>query len=152
MHKIYIDHGVYNILYQIPKILYSSIISSVLNTILKTLALTEKNILEFKNCKKTGTINDKSKSLVKYLYCKFILFFIISFIFLLFFWYYLSTFCAVYENTQIHLIKDSLIGFGLSMIYPLVIYLLPGILRISSLKSKDREFMYKMSKFIQNII
>ena len=79
------------------------------------------------------------------------LFFIISFIFLLFFWYYISSFCAIYENTQIHLIKDTLISFGLSMLYPLGIYLIPGIFRFLSLKNDKREIMYNFSKFIQII-
>ena len=35
MHRIYMDKGAYNIIYEIPKILYSTAISSVINTILK---------------------------------------------------------------------------------------------------------------------
>ena len=42
MHKIYQDKGVYNLLYQLPKILYSTIISSILNLLIKFLALSEK--------------------------------------------------------------------------------------------------------------
>ena len=82
---------------------------------------------------------------------KFILFFIICFLFLLLFWYYLGCFGAVYKNTQIHLIKDTLISFGLSLIYPLFLNLLPGIVRIPSLTSKDKKCMYKTSKIIQII-
>ena len=151
MHKIYIDEGSFNLLYQLPKIIYSSIISSVFNLILKTLALTEINILQFKKTKTKESINEESGKLIKYLYYKFMLFYIISFVFLLFFWYYLSSFCAVYENTQIHLIKDTLISFGLSMIYPFGINLIPGIFRIPSLKSDKREIMYKISQIIQII-
>ena len=148
LHKIYIDGGSFNLLYQISQIIYSSIISYILNIILKTLALTEKNILELKKNKRSEA-NNKYKNLIKFLDHKFILFFIISFIFQLFFWYYISLFCAVYENTQIHLIKDTLISFGLGMVYPLGIYLIPGIFRILSLKTNKREAMYKFSKFIQ---
>ena len=151
MHKIYIDEGSFNLLYQLPKIIYSSIISSVFNLILKTLALTEINILQFKKTKTKESINEESGNLIQFLYYKFMLFYIISFVFLLFFWYYLSSFCAVYENTQIHLIKDTLISFGLSMIYPFGINLIPGIFRIPSLKSDKREIMYKISQIIQII-
>ena len=42
MHKIYEDKGSFNLLYQIPQILYSSLVSAVINTILKQLALSEK--------------------------------------------------------------------------------------------------------------
>ena len=151
IHKIYNDNGKYNILFQIPQIIYSSLISSILNIILKTLALSEQNIIKLKKIKNKKLINKKSKELIKFLYYKFISFFLISFIFLLFFWYYISLFCAVYENTQIHLIKDTLISFGLSMIYPFGIYLIPGIFRIPSLRSNNRKTMYKFSKIIQSI-
>ena len=151
MHKIYIDNGKYNILYQIPQIIYSSLISSILNIILKTLALTEQNIIKLKNINNKILIKKKSDELIKFIYFKFILFFIFSFIFLLFFWYYISIFCAVYENTQIHLIKDTIISFGLSMLYPFGIYLIPGIFRIPSLRCNNREKLYKFSKIIQLI-
>ena len=150
LHKIYIDGGLFNLLYQIPQIIFSSIISSILHIILKTLALTEKNILELKKIQ-NSEVDNKYKNLIKFLDYKFILFFISTFIYLLIFWYYISLFCAVYENTQIHLIKDTLISFGLSMVYPLGIYLIPGIFRILSLKSDKREAMYKFSKIIQLI-
>ena len=67
------------------------------------------------------------------------------------FWYYVGCFCAVYKNTQIHLISDTLISFGTSLLYPLVLCLLPGIFRIKALKNKEgnKETMYKISKIIQ---
>ena len=67
------------------------------------------------------------------------------------FWYYVGCFCAVYKNTQIHLIKDTLISFSTSLLYPLVLYLLPGIFRIKALKNKEgnKETMYKIIKIIQ---
>ena len=103
--------------------------------------MSENNILQLKENKKYKSINKSSKTLIKCLFYKFMLFFIIGFIYLLFFWYYISSFCAVYENTQIHLIKDTLISFGL----------IPGIFRIPSLKINKREKLYKFSKIIQLI-
>ena len=81
-----------------------------------------------------------------------IIFFIISFLFLLFFWYYLGCFGAVYKNTQIYLLKDTLINFGFSLIYPFILNLFPGILRIPSLKNKNKEIIYKISLYIQFIL
>jgi hypothetical protein len=140
-----------HIIYQLPQVLYSSLISTVLNLIIKTLSLTEKNIINIKKYKKN--VKNKKNELIKYLYYKFIIFFILSFFLLLFIWYYISSFCAIYQNTQIHLIKDTIISFGLSMIYPLGIYLLPGFFRIPALRApkKDKQFMYKFSKIIQLI-
>ena len=71
--------------------------------------------------------------------------------FLLFFWYYISMFCVIYKNTQIHLLKDTLMSFGFSIIIPFVIYLLPGIFRIFALSNidKKRVYLYNFSKFLQ---
>ena len=119
--------------------------------IIRFLALSEKKILEIKNMRNNNIkfSNEKIEKTMKILSYKFIAFFIVSFIFLLFFWYYLSCFCAVYENTQIHLIKDTIISFGLNMMYPLFIYLIPGIFRIISLRKKNKECMYRFSKILQ---
>ena len=147
MHKIYIDIGSYNFIYQLPQMLYSVLISSLLNLIIRELSLTEKKILNLKN--KYKDIKNKKKELIKCLFYKFITFFIACFCLLLFFWYYISCFCAVYINTQTHLIKDTIISFGLSMIFPFGIYLLPGLFRIPALRDPKKEFMYNFSKIIQ---
>ena len=71
--------------------------------------------------------------------------------FLLFFGYYLSMFCAIYRNTQYHLIKDTLISFGVSLIYPFGIYLLPGMFRIPALSNpkNKRKYLYNLSLLFQ---
>ena len=147
LHKIYDDQGNFNFIYQIPNILYSFIITSIINGIIKFLSLTEKNIIEIKKVK--DNIFEKCSKLLKCLMIKFILFFILIFLFLFIFWYYLICFCAIYKNTQIHLIKDTLISFGLSLLYPFLLSLLPGIFRILSLKRKKSKCLYIISKIIQ---
>ena len=151
MHKIYKGKGDFPFLYQLPKIIYSSIISSILNILLKLLALSEDNILEFKKNRKIYGLNERAIELNKKLKLKFLLFFIVSSIFLVIFWYYVAIFCAIYINTQIHLLKDSLISFGLSLLYPLAIYLLPGIFRIPALSDKNEksEYIYSIGKLLQ---
>ena len=85
---------------------------------------------------------------------KFLLYFIIATFFLILFWYYISMFCAIYINTQIHLIKDSLLSFMLSFIEPLGIYLIPGIFRIPALSKNHKNIyiLYKFSVILQNIL
>ena len=150
MHKIYEDKGAFNFIYQIPQIFYSSIISSIINIIVKTLSFSEKNIIILK---KEKNKKEKASEIIKCLIIKYIFFFIITFLFLLLFWYYLACFCAIYRNTQIHLIKDTMISFSFSLLYPIGINLIPGIFRIPSLNSskKDKECIYKFSKIIQII-
>ena len=90
----------------------------------------------------------KAKKLVKILTIKFILYFIISFLFLLFFWYYISMFGVI-----IHLLKDILMSFGLSLLFPFGIYLIPGIFRIPALSNvnKRKEYLYNFSKLLQSL-
>ena len=65
------------------------------------------------------------------------------------FWYYISCFCAVFINTQIILIKDSIFSFFLSNCYVFGLNLTTALLRIYSLrKSKDKEILYKISQFL----
>ena len=151
MHQIYEDKGKFQFLYQLPQIIYSSLISIVFNTLLKFLALSESKILALKSIKEDIDINKREENLNKNLQIKFVLYFIISTLFLLFFWYYLSMFCAVYKNTQIHLIKDTLISFSLSFLYPFGIYLFPGLFRIPALSNKkgNRKNLYTISKILQ---
>ena len=92
-----------------------------------------------------------AKGIMRRLKIKFKLFFIICFSLMILFWYYLSCFCAIYENTQLHLIKETFISFSLSLLYPLGIDLMPGIFRIPSLRNqeKNKKCMYKFSKLFQ---
>ena len=119
--------------------------------IVKNLSLSEKNVLALKNEKTNENIDKKLPKVLKCLVIKFVLFFIICILFLLLFWYYLSCFCAVYKNTQYYLIKDTLISFCLSLLYPFGLNLIPGMIRIPSLKTNNKECMYKISKIIQLI-
>ena len=150
MHKIYEDKGIFNFLYQLPQILYSTLISSVINIIIKYFALSEKSIINLKTIRNKLKAFEKSVELNRNLMIKFNLFYYISLLFLIFFWYYISTFCAVYKNTQIIFIKNTLSSFTLTLVYPFLLNLLPGIFRMSALKpkKKDKECVYKFANII----
>ena len=144
MHNIYVKKGQYDFIYQIPEIIYSSLISNIIDTIIRYFSLTQKYVIEEKNKE-----NNKSKyeNIMTNLKIKFIFYFIFNFLFLSLFWFYIACFCIVYKNTQIYLIKDTSISFGLSLIYPIISYLVSGIFRILSLRKKS-EYIYKFSQFI----
>ena len=152
MHKIYIDKGLFDWKTQIPITIYSFLISTILNIPLSLLGLSNDSIIAFKHLKNIG-IKKKRKKLIFCLKLKFIFYFLISFIFLLFFWYYISIFGVVYKNTQYHLLKDTLLSFALSLFYPFITCLLPGLFRITSLSNpkKKRECLYNFSKIFQLI-
>jgi len=150
MHVIYEEKGIYMIINELPITIYSSLISILLNMIIRYLSLTQKSISALKQMKQMRTLLNISQNLKAFLKKKFILFFIITYILLVLFWYYLACFCAVYKNTQIQLIKNTLISFSLSFVYYFCIYLIPGIFRIISLKKcKNNECMYNFALILQ---
>ena len=83
MHQIYEDSGEFNFIYQIPQILYSSLISIFLFTLLKLFALTENKVLEIKHKKETDNLKEKKADYFKIINIKIILFDITSIIMLL---------------------------------------------------------------------
>ena len=60
-------------------------------------------------------------------------------------------FGAIYRNTQYHLLKDTLISFAMSLVFPFGIYLLPGLFRIPALSAQKRikKYFYNFSKILQ---
>ena len=152
LQQINEDGGEFNFIYQIPQILYSSLICILLNSIMKYFALSEHNIVKLKQEKIRYIFMKRTKNTIQNLKCKFAFFFIISFVLLIFFWYYLGCFCAIYKNTQLHLLKDSVISFGFSLLYPFGYYLIPGLFRIPALYKKDRKCLYNLSKLIQALL
>ena len=148
IHNIYENQGDLDLIYQIPQIIYSYIISSIIDKIIRFLSLSQDDVI---NKKKKLRKEKKKKEFIKFfrvLFVKYIFFYIISFLFLFLFWLYISCFCFVYRNTQIYLIKDTLFSFGISLSLPFLFYLLSAILRIFSLKKRNRNYFYILSKLI----
>ena len=147
MHKIYIDQGSFDIIYQLPQIIYSTLISAVLDFIINSLGLSESKILTIKDAK-IFEFTKIQNGIIKTLKIKFAFFYLIDFFLLIIFWYYVSCFCGIYKNTQIHLINDSLISFGTSLLSLFWIALFSGIFRILGLRKKNK-YCYVFSKFLQ---
>ena len=63
----------------------------------------------------------------------------------------LSSFGAVFQNTQLIVFENTLICLGISFVYPFFINILPGLFRIPSLKAEKRDkiYIYNFSKFLQ---
>ena len=148
MHNVYENKGLFDISYQLPKIIYSALITSLLGILLKKLSLSNDAIIDLKKKKEEKHIKESGDKLFKGLKIKFVFYFVLSFILLLFFWYYISMFGAVYRNTQYLLLKDTLVSFSLELLYPFIIFLIPGIFRIPALADtqKKSECIYNFSK------
>ena len=153
MHKLYLNKGSFKLENQLPIIISSSFISLILNSLLKLLSLSNDSIINLKQKSEKENVKERGIILEYKLKIKFILFFAIGSIFLMFFWYYITIFGIIYKNTQYNLLKDTLISFFLSLVYPFGIYLLPGLFRIPSLADdkKNRKFLYNFSKVLQII-
>ena len=149
MHKIFLSYGKYDFVQKIPQIIYTTLISQLIEVFLCYLSLTDKHIYNIKRAR-----NNKSKYvLLKNLKCikiKLAFFFIFTFIGFIFYLYVIAAFCAVYKNTQIIYLKDALFSFLSGLIYPFVLYLFPSGLRLISLRlSKyNLECVYKLSDII----
>jgi hypothetical protein len=153
IHKIYINSGIFNLLQQLPQIIYSTIVLVFFEFIISFLTLSERELHEIKdNIKKQK--EDYLDDIAKTLDCfkiKFIIFFTFSFGMLIFYWYFISSFCAVYENTQVIYIEDSFTCFACSLFYSFLKYLIFTLCRFISLRcNKDYficEILYKLGVF-----
>ena len=148
IHKIYENKGMVKFFLEIPKIIYSSIVSILCNLIINSLALSEKSLLKLKKIKDKYKRDSNSAYLYVFLRRKITIYFVIGFVFLIFFWYFISAFCAVYKNTQVIYLKNCSISFCISMLYPFLICLLPGLFRIPSLKSGRDKILYKIGNIL----
>ena len=127
--------------YFFKQIIFSFFISYIFFSLIKYFSLSENNILELKNEENINRINDKIEKVRKCLYIKYLLFYAISLVFIIIFFYYLSSFCAVYKNTQIFVVKNALISFFIFMLFPLFFSLIPCCLRMFSLKNNSNEII-----------
>ena len=150
IRKIDQDNNSFDFTYQLPIMFYSLLITTVIHMALKFLGLYEGAILTIKEKKNELNKQDiKRRTII--IKIKVILFFIVTYILLIFCWLFSACFCVVYKNTQIHLLLDVLSSFGISSIIPFFVCLLPGIFRIKSLSDKNgkKPYLYKFSKLLQ---
>ena len=136
---IYSNSGSYDYIYFIPKSIISTLISGIINIFFKFLALN--------NSKKLKVSLNSYKKYFKTSQIKLGIFFLMQFLFLLFFWYFTSSFCAVYVNTQKHLFKNCIISFLFSMIFPFFYVIIITILRLVGIRKKNK-ILYNISKFL----
>ena len=151
IHQIYEDKGKYNYIYFIPKISISFAVSHILTIMIKYIFLSERNILEIKKKKSLVLAHAHTFKVINKLRIKYILFFLLGIIFLIICWIFLSSFGGVYKNTEKILLKNTLISFSVSFIYPFFMNIFPSLFRICSLSIKRHNLgcIYNLSKLFQ---
>ena len=150
MHKLFLSYGKYDVFQQIPQIVYSTIISQLMEVFICFLSLTDSHIYQIKKLKP----NSKNKSIIDNTYkcikIKLVNYFLFTSVLFLFYWYIIVIFCALYKNTQVSFIKDTLFSFLISILLPFVLYLIPSILRVLAIRNKKNQLkcIYKLSDII----
>ena len=147
MHKIYQDRGEFDIIYNLPQIIYSTLISYILDILVKFFALSQNYIIKLKKTKDVNNLEKKRNRILCSIKFKFTLFFVIIFFIFVLFLYYITCFCGIYINTQSHLIKDSAYSLLTSFLIPFIYNIFPSTLRILALRVKKpkRDCLYKLS-------
>ena len=141
----------YNFGQQLPKIIFSLICTHVIEVFLCYLSMTDTVIYEIKDLSKRKHTEQIIAEKINTMKKKLIAYFIVTLVLFIFYWYFVSAFCAVFQNTQKAYLLDFLIGTIISFADPFIIYLLKVALRYLSLaKLKDRKgaIVYKISDLI----
>ena len=153
MHKIDEDKGDYNFTYQLSKTIITFLISYYITKLVSCFILSEEKISKIIE-NNISQIDTKSNNLFDISKCKLSIFFVLITLFHLLFWYYLSAFCAVYKNTQVALILNTIQSIFDSLVtYPVIICFILCIMRRCALKAanKDKEFLYNLSNKLGDI-
>ena len=154
MHKIYLSYGKYDFVQHIAQILMTMIFSQITEVFICYLSLTDSSIYEIKELKRNNKDKDNKEyyaevfDILEKVNKKIKIFFTFTFIVMIFYWYSVACFCAVYRNTQIIFLKDCGISFLTELLEPFILYLIPSILRAISLKCNGCSFVYKLSEMI----
>ncbi len=148
MHKKYTDNEDSSFVDKIPQLLFSLLVSHAMEVILCFLSMTDKHIYEIKALPKLEQNDQRMFDIVDKIRKKLIAFFVFTFLVFLFHWYFISAFCAVYQNTQVIFLRDSGISILNSLIDPFLIYGATTLLRYLSLLKCCRKkacCLYKVS-------
>ena len=153
MHKKYIEGEDLTFIQKIPQLLFTVIVNKILEALLCFFSMTDSYYYEIKELPKDKIDEKIIGDILKCIKKKLIGFFVFTCLLFLFYWYFISAFCSVYQNTQIIFLKDTLISFITSAIEPFFIYAFTSFLRFISLSSYCKKqycsgFVYKMSDII----
>ena len=134
----------------IDNTVYSSILANTLLIILKLLCLTHNSVRKLRKINDVSMAQEKSVSVLRCTKARIIIYYILSLFFLIIFGYYVLCFCAVFENTQIELVKSTFTSWLMSLFYPFIICFITSIIRAASRKceSKCLHFLKRIMEYL----
>ena len=136
---------------KIPQIIFSLLVTHAVEIILCYLSMTDKHYYEIKALPYKEKDDQRIFDILDCMKRKLTGFFIFTFLFFLFQWYFISAFCAVYQNTQLIYLRDSAISILTSLVDPFIVYGITCLLRALSLAAcckKKLSCVYKLSDII----
>ena len=142
----YKHEGNIDIIASLPKSIYSSLFSVALSIIFGFLTSSKSilmKILLFSDQKEKDDLN----KVLRCIRIKLAFYFTLIFIFSLFFWYYVTAFCAVYQNSQVGWLIGAVISVALGLITPVAMSLFVFIFRVIGIEKKSK-CCYKVSTFL----
>ena len=147
LNNIYDKKNKFDFSFMIKPIGLTFIICFGINLLSKPLIRSDIKVIRIKEEK------DMLNEAIKSIRLKFIFYFIISMIFIIFGWFYISCFCAVFNNTQIILFKCALYSFIANVIYPFIFCLLAIAVRRCAIgdQNKGKKCLYEFSKILSYI-
>ena len=110
----------------------------------------KKNKKYFVSIETKNKIINEIERIYKKLKIKIAIFIVMEFLLMIFFWYYVSLFCAVYKETQESWLIDSLLSLLYSIFVKFAICLMLSSLYLSAIKYKI-EILYEITMFIYNL-
>ena len=134
----------------IDNTVYSSILANTLLIILKLLCLTHNSVRKLRKINDVSMAQEKSVSVLRCTKARIIIYYILSLFFLIIFGYYVLCFCAVFENTQIELVKSTFTSWLMSLFYPFIICFITSIIRAASRKCKSKclHFLKRIMEYL----
>ena len=114
------------------------------------LTLTDTDVIDIKDTRTMSREEKINRALIK-VASKSTLFFIINFIILTLLWIYVGSFGVVFKNTQMLLLVNGIVTFCGILILPFFYCLLTAALRMNALNGKNKEYLYKISQFLELI-
>ena len=130
IHKYFLDEFKYNFIKHILQIILSIIITHVFEILLCFLTLTDRYYYQIKALTKIKTAGNKIIDILNKIKRRTFIFFNLMFLLSLFYWYFISAFCAVYKNSQTAFIIDCVLSFIVYLINPFIVYGLLALIRI----------------------
>ena len=149
VHLIYLNDKI-SFKKRLPKCIYSSLLTYIIMFFLNFLTNSKKDyhklIDNIENESNMSYIIEMSK-INNNLKVKLKIFYIISVVLFIFFWFYSSSFCGVYRHNQFSLFINFLISFIINLVVSIFFCLIVVLIKYFSIKYK-KELIYKIGLII----